>query len=269
MPTEDWELSSGLRDDLIFDIHLATFGYRANYNNGASMLLILAGTDEATEPFEHILSIGADWFSPDSRHIQHPSGKNKINQQSRYGRWIRACQKIEPLWSYLINSPGPTDASIWENLRLHLTATEQVLFRGAEPRQVLEPVEFLGFLNDPSIATGPGPTGGLSSVASQPSPLPPPLQPSLQPVTPPPAPSQPVAVGPTPEQMLANAQAAAGLIAPDSPTHIALTAMARNAPDHNTFVGQAFAVQGVSTDPELIKRLMDPNDYFLKARTNA
>ena len=99
----------------------------------------------------------------------------------------------------------------------------------------------------------------------QPSPLPPPLQP----VTPPPTPSAPVAVGPTPEQMLANAQAAAGLVAPDSPTHIALTAMARNAPDHNTFVGQAFAVQGVSTDPELIKRLMDPNDYFLKARTNA
>ena len=279
MPQEDWELSSGLRDDITFDIHLATFGFRANFNNGASMLLILVGSDENGEPFEHICSVGADWISPDGKHIQHPSGKNKINRSSRYGQWISACQEIPTLWNYLLNSPGPTDASIWENLKLHLSLKNftQKIRDESINRDVLVPDAFIGFLdpNAPAqVPTIPQPASFAQPVqpgfvATPQQPL---MQPGLQTVppstTPVPTPA-PVAspVGPTPEQMLLQAQQAAGL-APtaESPIRSQLREIAKVAADHGTFVGQAFAIGGVVADSVLVKELMDPNDFYAKAR---
>jgi hypothetical protein len=282
MPQEDWELSSGLREDVIFDIHLATCGFRANYNNGATMLIILVGNDENQEPFEHILSVGADWMSPDGRHIQHPGGKNKVNKSSRYGQWILACQAIEPLWNYLTNSAGPTDVSIWENLRIHLhmVPKTQTIRGEVTTRDILEPVEFLGFL--PTGAAAPvipqpqtfapvvNPQGIVGGVPAGNAPIavnPPqqvPLQPLMQPATP--APVPPVAVGPTPEQMLQQAQMAAGVATAGSPLRDQLYNLARATPDHASFVGQAFALPGVVTDQPLVKELMDQNDFYAKAR---
>jgi hypothetical protein len=267
MPAEDWEMTSGLREEVTFDIHLATFGFRANYNNGATMLLILVGTDENNEPFEHICSIGADWVSPDGRHIQHPSGKSKINRQSRYGQWITACQQIPTLWNYLQNSVGPTDASIWERLRLHLKAQPiETKIRGeTSTRDVLLPDDFLGFvdINQPQPVVVPQPAFA-SAVVQQP----PMQQPVLQPVAAPATPtSVPPAVGASPEQMLLAAQQAAGMVVAQSPLRDQLRQIAIATPDHATFVSQAFAVPGVVTDPTLVKELMDPTGFYEKARS--
>jgi len=268
MPQEDWELSSGLRDDVTFTIMLATFGFRANFNNGASMLLILVGTDEENQPFEHICSVGADWVCPDGKHIQHPTKKN-INRSSRYGQWIAACQEIPTLWNYLMNSPGPLDANVWENLVLHLRLRNVVqTIRGESVnRDVLLPDAFIGFaqpgvLAAPTIPQPPLMQPPMMTLVAQPL-----LQPVAQPASPVMAPA-PVAspVGPTPEQMLQAAQAQAGLATAESPIRSQLREIARMAPDHNTFVGQAFAIPGVVADTVLVKELMDPNDFYPKAR---
>ena len=265
MPQEDWELSSGLRDDITFSIHLATFGFRANFNNGASLLLILVGTDENNEPFEHICSIGADWQAPDGKHAQHPSGKSRINRQSRYGQWIAACQEIPTLWSYLQNSVGPTDANIWENLMLHLSLKNVAWkIRGESMnRDILFPDAFIGFLQPgtpiaPSVPVPVGMSGLVGSTAGGPN-VAFPLQQPMQPVI-------PTLAGPTPEQTLLLAQQAAGLT-PPSPVRDQLRALALASLDHNTFVGQAFAIPGVAADPTLVKELMDVNDFYTKART--
>ena len=265
MPQEDWELSSGLRDDITFNILLGTFGFRANFNNGASLLLILVGTDENNEPFEHIASIGADWQAPDGKHAQHPSGKSRINRSSRYGQWIAACSEIPTLWSYLQNSTGPTDASVWENLILHLSLRNiQQTIRGESVnRDILLPDNFLGFLQPgtpiaPSVPVPVGMSGLVGSTAGGPN-VAFPLQQPMQPVITTPA-------GPTPEQTLLLAQQAAGLT-PPSPVRDQLRALALASLDHNTFVGQAFAIPGVAADPTLVKELMDVNDFYTKART--
>lgn len=269
MPAEDWELSSGLREDVILDIHLATFGYRANYNNGATLLLVLVGNDENQEPFEHILSIGGDWMSPDGRHAQHPTAKNKVNKSSRYGQWILACQQLPALWAYLANGPGPLDASIWENLRIHLhmVPKTQTIRGETTTRELLEPVEFVGFLNPVATAAPvipqPSFVGAVPQVATSTQLL---LQPTFQPATTVIASVPPVAVGPTPEQMLQQAQQQAGLAPAESSIRGQLREIARVAPDHNTFIGQAFAIQGVVADAPLVKELMDPNDFYAKAR---
>jgi hypothetical protein len=263
MPQEDWELSSGLRDDVTFTILLGTFGFRANFNNGASMLLILVGTDEENQPFEHICSVGADWMSPDGKHIQHPTKKN-INRSSRYGQWIAACQEIPTLWNYLMNSPGPLDASVWENLILHLSLknVEQTIRKETVNRDVLLPDAFIGFAQ-PTAPVAPT-IQAPQTFAQVPQPT---LQPQVAPVMTSTA-SVPVAspVGPTPEQMLQAAQAQAGLAVAESPIRSQLREIARVAPDHNTFVGQAFAIPGVVADTVLVKELMDPNDFYPKAR---
>ena len=202
MPQEDWELASGLREEVTFDILLAIFGYRANYNNGSSLLLILSGTDENGEAFEHICSVGGNWVSLDSKHAQHPSGKNRINKQSRYGQWITACQSIPPLWTYLTNSVGPTDASIWENLRLHLRLQNvaQTIQGESVNKDILLPDTLVGFLD----ATQQNPVMVQPMVMNpqtmqQTAPVLP-LQVQTQPVIMQPVPVAPV--GATPEQML-------------------------------------------------------------------
>lgn len=257
MPQEDWELASGLREEVTFDILLAIFGYRANYNNGSSLLLILSGTDENGEAFEHICSVGGDWVSPDGKHAQHPSGKNRINKQSRYGQWITACQSIPPLWTFLTNSVGPTDASIWENLRLHLRLQNvaQTIRGESVNKDILLPDALVGFLD----STQQAPVIQTPQVAPVP-----PLQPVMQPVIMQPVPVAPV--GATPEQMLLAAQQAAGVATAESPIRNQLREIARASTDHSTFVSQAFAIQGVVTDQALVKELMEPNDFYAKAR---
>ena len=265
MPQEDWELASGLREEVTFDILLAMFGYRANYNNGSSLLLILTGTDENGEAFEHICSVGGDWVSPDGKHAQHPSGKNRINKQSRYGQWITACQSIPPLWTFLTNSVGPTDASIWENLRLHLQLQNvaQTIRGESVNKDILLPDALVGFLDPNQVNPVPVLQPMMQQSVQQMAPVLP-LQVPTQPVMPTLVPVAPV--GATPEQMLLAAQQAAGVATAESPIRNQLREIARVSTDHSTFVSQAFAIQGVVTDQALVKELMEPNDFYAKAR---
>jgi hypothetical protein len=259
MPAEDWELSSGLKEDVIMDIHMAQFGYRANYNNGATLLLVLTGTDENQEVFEHILSVGGDWSAPDNIHAVHPTAK-RINKSSRYGQWIQACMELPVLWNYLQNTVGPTDASIWENLRLHLHLqnVSQTIRGELVAKDVLLPVEFLGFLQ-------PTPSQPAQVPPSVPMPTVPIIQAQQPILQPPPFPATPTPVatvpttGPAPEQSLQPPVA-------ESPIRGQLVQLARALSDHNSFVGQALAVPGVVADAVLVREVMDPNDFFAKAR---
>lgn len=277
MPQEDWELSSGLREEVTFDIHMAMFGFRANYNQGGSLLLILNGTDENGEVFEHICSIGNDWVSPDSKHAMHPNGKNRVNKSSRYGQWITACQAIPTLWAYLLNSPGPTDASIWENLRLHLKAQaiSQTIRGESSTRDILLPDNFIGFLDASSAAFTlvQQPQTLVPHAPQQMAPVIPMqvpvvgqqvLQPAPVAVMTAPVPSAPV--GATPEQMLAAAQQAAGVAVAESPLRTQLRGIAQQSADHSQFVALAFGVPGVVTDQALVQELMNPLDFYAKAK---
>ena len=244
---DSYELSSGLPDDIVLCIGSASFGYDAQYDARANtgkntMLLKLLGfVDVTEETMTHMLSVGADWQTVDGRTIEHPNGKNKINNQSSYGRWLSDCREVPALWEYIVNKGPATDSSIWNNLKIHLLRKEfESTFRGEKTmRNRLVPVEFMGFID------------GQQSLAPQQ-----PTQPILTSVPP------PATVPLTPEQILAQARAAQN----GSPLRAELLALAKSVDTHNDFVALAVNRPEVMNDDALLAEVMSPTGLFIEAR---
>lgn len=244
---DSFELATGLPDDVVFCIGSASFGYDAQYDARANtgkttMLLKLLGYEDVTEStMTHLLSVGNDWQTVDARIIEHPNGKNKINNQSSYGRWLSDCREVPDLWDYIINKGPATDATIWNNLKIHLLRRDfEVTFRGEKStRNRLVPVAFMGFIDGQQQMTPQQPvTSGLTSV-------------------PPPA-----TVALTPEQILANARAAQN----GSPLRAEMLELAKSVDTHNDFVALAVNRPEVMNDDALLAEVMSPTGLFVESR---
>jgi hypothetical protein len=248
---DSYELSTGLPDDVVLCIGSASFGYDAAYDARANtgkttMLLKLLGYEDVTEnTMTHMLSVGADWQTVDGRLIEHPNGKNKINNQSSYGRWLSDCREVPTLWDYIINKGPATDATIWNNLKIHLLRRDfEVTFGGQKStRNRLVPVAFMGFI-DGQQQMAVQQSGGGSQAALT--------------VVPPPA-----TVPLTPEQILAQARAAQ---AGSSPLRTELLALAKSVDTHNDFVALAVNRPEVMTDDALLAEVMSPTGLFIESR---
>ena len=115
---EDFELDSGLPDDFDAQISNATFGFKAEYQDGKVPLLLLELEGKEIEPTTVAFSIGADWKVTEGGHrVEHPRGKKRFVATSMIGRLIeRIVKQMEvPLWE----RGYPTDADIWTGLAFH------------------------------------------------------------------------------------------------------------------------------------------------------
>lgn len=247
---EAWELDSGLRDDMVLQVHAAYFAPHADYQEGKQLMLFLIGVDENEEPQELRMSIGADWQTPDGGFtITHPTKrKQHINKSSIYGFWIAYCFEIPELAQTLISRGGPTDARIWIDLVLHLQAKSLSWGPNIPDQERLMPTEFFGLTSQLAPATVP-PAAPAPPVATTP--------PAQAPAAPPVQPTAPVDQVFDPAAALAAAKAAAAPQQNGSPLFQKAVSYAQSAPDFPTFVGMALADVDILADDDLNIRCAD------------
>ncbi len=233
-----WQLDSGLREDMVLSIHSAYFAPHAEYMEGKQLMLWLIGTDEAEDPVDVRLSVGADWETGDGGNtISHPTKrKQHINKNSIYGKWLAFCFEIPDLAKTLIErgqalGSGPTDARIWIDLILHLQNKTLTYGRNIPDQERLMPVEFMGLVMDtPVVQAAPAP----APVASAP------------------ATADPMAL-----VRAAQAAAAQPAMTNGSPLYARAIQLAKSSPDFNTFVTNALADPEILADEELAIQCAD------------
>lgn len=243
-----WELDSGLRDDMVLQIHGAYFAPHAEYQEGKQLMIWLLGTDENDEPAELRMSIGADWQTPDGGNtIIHPTKrKQHINKSSIYGHFISFCFELPELAKELISRGGPTDARIWVGLVIHLQLRTLTWGGDIRDQERLMPTEYLGLISQLQATTLPG-TTPAPPVAQAPS------APAPATVAPPAQPDQVF----DPQAALAAARAAqatTGAESNASPLFQKAVDLAKSQPDFATFLGLAFADPDILADDELAER---------------
>lgn len=251
---EAWELDSGLRDDMILQIHGAYFAPHADYQDGKQLMIFLMGVDENNEPAELRMSIGADWQSPDGGYtVVHPTKKKQhINKSCIFGHFISFCFEIPDLAKELISRGGPTDARIWIGLVLHLQLRTLTWGGDIRDQERLMPTEYLGLTTDAVPATVPVATAPAPPAATAPPAAP-------VPAAAPPA-SQPTDQVFDPQAALAAARAAAAgpqVAQNGSPLFQKAVTLAAGSPDFATFLGEAFADADILADDELAERCAD------------
>lgn len=254
--TDPWKLSSGLRDDMVLQIHDAYFAPDAEYQGGRVLLLHLIGLDELQEANTLKLSIGADWETNDGGiTVTHPTKKQqKINASTIYGHWISHAQQIPELVAELQARPGgPLNAKVWEGLILHLQERDLVFGKNIDPQKRLMPTEYFGLIQD--AAPGNVPPVPAPPVAP---PLAIPQVPATAPVPPAPAP----APGPAgTAALLAQARAAQAAPAPTgNPLFDKYATLARTT-EWGPFLAAALADPEVLADDEFAGRVIGGELY--------
>lgn len=238
-----WQLDSGLREDMVIQIHSAYFAPHADYQDGKVLLLWLLGVDENDEPVEIRNSVGGDWQTDDGNVIVHPTKrKQHINKNSIYGHWISHCFEIPELAKVLIDRAqtgiGPTDARIWLDLVLHLQIREIKFGRNIDPQERLMPTEYLGLVQDlPTSTPAPAPQVEAPSAA-----------PAID-----------------PQAAIAAARAAkqqGAAVTNGSPLYMRAVELAKAAADFPTFLAQALADDDILADDELAERCADESQIW-------
>lgn len=243
---DQWQLDSGLRDNMTFTVHGGYFMPHAEYQEGKQLLLWLQGTDEENEPYELRMSIGSDWQSPDGgTTIVHPTKKAQhINESSIYGHWIANALAVPELKRELLSRPGgPTDSRIWVGLILQLNLVKISWGPTIPDQERLMPTALVGLTDASGNATMPPMAAPAPPVMTAPAP-----------VAAPPAPVDQVF---DPQAALAAARAAAPapqVAANANPLFQRAVQLAAQAPDYATFLGAAFADAEILADDELAQQ---------------
>lgn len=239
----DWELSSGLRESMDLTIDMAYFSTHAEYNNGNGLLLIITGHDEFGEPWEGRLSLGADWLTADGgRSVSHPTKKN-FNKSTNYGHWITASMDIPELRTVLLTRGSPTNASVWENLVIHLELKTITYGRNIDPQEKLLPAGFIGIAGENSQVSATTPLTASTPAVNVPS------------------------TGKTPQELLAEARAQSAQVSNGnvSPLHTQMVELAKSHESHASFMAAAFALPEVLADDELAIQVADENGVWAQA----
>lgn len=246
-----FHLDSGLREDAILTVHASYFAPSADYQDGKVLMLHLIGTDENDDELTIKMSVGADWTTPDTYVITHPTKRRQnINGNTIYGHWLEESLNIPTLAQHLItvsdskySGLGPRDARIWQDVILHLQSKEYTWnIRGQEPttRSYLMPTEYLGQYVQPDATPAP----------ATPAPA----------AVPAPAPATDI------QAQIAAARAAASPATTNgSPWYNKALDIARSAPDFPTFVAQAFEVPEILADDELATQVADEAQIWAQA----
>lgn len=254
MPAE-FQLSSGLREDMVISIHAAYFAPDAGYQDGKVLMLWLIGTDEDNDPVDIRMSVGADWQTSDGNTITHPTKKRQqLNRNTIYGHFLSAAFEIPELAKTLIarsdalGGKGPLDARIWGGLILHLQIREIVFGRNIDPQERLMPTEYMGETDDAT------PAAALAVAAPAPAPA----------SSPAPAAAAPA----NPADVIAAARAAKqqdAAVSNGSPLYARALELARNAPDFATFLSAALSDDDILADDELAVQCADESQLWAAA----
>ena len=256
-----WELGSGLRSNYDLTINNAFFAPDAQYQDGATILLHIEGTDEDGEEASEMYNVGKDWTSPDGGStIISTKGSKTINRSSMYGRFIQAVFECDSKLPVLLEQRGDaTDAKVWLGLTFHMDEQEITFGRGLNPTYRNMPTRFLGGIgqgsfNQPAAARE-------TSNESQP-------ESSERPAT-----SQPGTSGVSAADRIKAARTAAQsaplpVVEPPSTSeangHVdsatALRSLAESSPDLASFIDSAVELPGVAEDEELLNLVLDPTE---------
>lgn len=115
--------SSGLADEMDFEIRDALFVYDAKYNDGQTAMLRLVGLKDGDTEITEQWPCGKDWVVADGgARIEHKSGeKKKINENSAYGRFLNAFVAIDGALDIMAEIDGDAFvAATWEGFTLHM-----------------------------------------------------------------------------------------------------------------------------------------------------
>lgn len=282
-----WKLDSGLRESMDLTVHSAYFGTSQDYQNGNVFLLFLIGSDEAGEPVDVRMSVGADWTSTDGGvTIVHPT-KRLVNKNSILGHFVNAALALDDrvngqtLRDTLFSRGDATDSRVWVGLMMHLDLVEIKFGRNIDPMERLLPTRFLGIYDDSAPPVpGAAPVAPAAPAQLPTTPLavaPPPAPPAPSAV--PPMPAPPVPVGPppvppatvpvaaalTPQEAVAQARAAASqqnVTSNGSPLFQEMLELARVSGTHGEFMAAAFARSDVLADEDLAIQIADENSQL-------
>lgn len=245
-----FQLSSGLREDMVLSIATAYFAPDAGYQDGKVLMLWLIGPDEDGEPADIRMSVGADWQTADGTVITHPTKKRQqLNKNTIYGHFLQAAFEIPELAKVLIErsdalgGKGPLDARIWQGLILHLVSKEIVFGKNIDPQERLMPTEYLGNVDD---APSPSPAPPTPTAAPAPTPAPTTLSPAQQAID---------------AARAAKAQQAAAATN-GSPLYNRAVDLARQSPDFPTFLAAALDDAEILSDDELAVQCADESQIW-------
>lgn len=265
---DPFALSTGLPDQLDITIEEAWFEFDPQYNDGQTLVFKITGMTNDEEFGEAgrgtlMYPCGAGWNVADrgAKAVREDGNERKgFNNGSGYGLFIDAaigCDGAENV----LRSEGrgdPRNAGMWVGLSWHVDRKERDYGGDIGKRSRLLPTKFLGeggISGTPNKATGPAKkaTGPVKSAG--------PVK-AAGPVKK----AAPAAVQELPADEPTNT--GAGGFAPGDALYDTLYAMALAAPDHDTFMEQAFSsVEGVNGNEEVEAAVMDngPESMWAKA----
>jgi hypothetical protein len=238
---ETWEGEvGGFHSDTNVTVEFATFRTDDLYNNGKTLLLVLTMTDEADgSNFDHMLSIGGDWVTPDGGYtVAHTKGKTKFNKQSNVQKWIDACRACPGFEELRVDRGlAAQDARFWSQMRFHLIGVDDPYTINGEKheRTTIIPDAFLGVRAEATTIAVPP-----QQVPLQPQNATPTLK--------------------TPDQL--RAEAAARQQQTQDPHANILIELAKRYGTHNEFFNAACVNDWVLADDDLLIMLQDPAQFY-------
>lgn len=144
---DEWELGSGLAiDGATVTVIASRFGVNNDYSADAVCWLPTFADGETGETKEELFSIGKGWEIAERG--ERIEGGRKINNRSRYGRWIAAAMELDGVEDFLRGRGSPRNAGTWTDtvwtVKVHEEATVNPETKAEKVSTFLIPVEFHG-----------------------------------------------------------------------------------------------------------------------------
>ena len=141
-----WQTKVGQFNDMEMVITDAEFGYRDDYNEGESELLIWTFDDLNGEEREHLISIGTGWDIADKgARVESDSEDGRFHDTSLLGRYIE--RFLELGMQDVLKEDGRDDprvASAYIGLKFHMKNEKKDFGGEIGEKEHLMPLEFLG-----------------------------------------------------------------------------------------------------------------------------
>ncbi len=143
-----WQTKGGQFNDMEMLIKDAEFGYREDYNEGASELLIWTFDDVNGEKREHLISIGTGWDIADNgARVESDSEDDRFHDTSLLGRYIERFIELDMLEVFKADGrDDPRVAKAYIGLKFHMKNEKKDFGGEIGEKEHLMPLEFLGIV---------------------------------------------------------------------------------------------------------------------------
>ena len=144
-----WQTKGGQFNDMEMVIKDAEFGYRDDYNEGESELLIWTFDDVNGEEREHLISIGTGWdIGPGGASVESDDPGDHFHDTSLLGRYIDRFIELGMQEVFKEDSRSdPRVASAYIGLKFHMKNEKKDFGGEIGVKEHLMPLEFLGVVS--------------------------------------------------------------------------------------------------------------------------